>query len=187
MRPAILIALVTLAGTASAQDAVYPSRNTWLVLNEALATGAGGVLNSSTTVMHTMRVGVVRRITRGVGLDLSAVRMQTIFPSSGRLNDMEYANPEADAIFLSYAQLNNSRAGGIPEQVSLGLGVARRQTSEAGRTRDTWAARIGYAADPFKRFNSHVDTNIDFNVYLSGSRGNSVVYVGALGLSLRIG
>jgi hypothetical protein len=135
-----------------------------------------------------MRVGVVRRITRDVGLDLSAVRMQTIFPSSGgRLNDMEYANPEGDALFLSYAQLSNSRAGGIPEQLSLGLGVARRQTSEAGRTRDTWAARIGYGADPFKRFNSHVDTNIDFNVYLSGSRGNSVVYVGALGLSLRIG
>jgi hypothetical protein len=32
-----------------------------------------------------------------------------------------------------------------------------------------------------------MDMNVDFNVYLMASRANSMVYVGSLGVSLRIG
>lgn len=192
-RRSIVLAVLCLTGSfaaiAQAQGRVRPPKRAFLVLSEALATGGGGQLNNGTTIMHAMRVSAVARVVQHHGLDLTAVRLQTIFPSGARLTDLEYANPEGDALILSYAQLNTRRAGGIPSQFSFGGGVVRRQTSEAGRTRDTWIARIGYDADPpdAARFSEHMDATLGFNIYLMEARGNSAVYVAALGLSFRIG
>ena len=189
---AVLALLGSLALSAEAQEPrgrVWPTPRAFFVLSEALATGAGGVLNNSTTIMHVMRVSGVARITGIHGVDLSAARMQTIFPSRSRLNELERANPEGDALILSYAQMHRTRAGGFPSILSFGGGIARRQTSEAGRTRDTWIARIGYDTDPSDsfRFSNHMDATVSFNAYVMEASGNSVVYVAALGFSLRIG
>ncbi|HET9426686.1 MAG TPA: hypothetical protein VFO55_15085 [Gemmatimonadaceae bacterium] len=181
----LLCAFSTVAG---AQDGrVWPAKRAFLVLGEGLATGGGGLLNNGTSIMHAMRVGAVARITGTHGVDFTAVRLQTIIPPSSRLNDTEYANPEGDALILSYASLNRTRAGGMPNELALGGGIIRRQTSEAGRTRDTWVVRIGYDADPFARWSEHFDSGIGFQAYLMESRGNSLVYVASLGLYLRIG
>lgn len=176
------------AATAGAQDGrVWPTKRAFIVLGEALATGGGGQLNNGTTILHAMRVAGVARLTGTHGIDLTAVRLQTIFPSHARLNDLEYANPKGDGIILSYASLNGTRAGGIPNELVLGGGIIRRQTSEPGRTRDTWIARLGYDSDPFKRFTSHSDAGVGFHFYLMEGRGNSAAYVASLGLYLRIG
>lgn len=187
-RSLIALSLLCIASAAGAQDGrVWPRRQAFLVLSEAIATGAGGLLNNGTTIMHAMRVSGVTRVRGNHGIDLTGVRLQTILPPTSRFNDLEYANPEGDALILSYASLNRTRAGGIPNEFAFGGGIIRRNTAEAGRTRDTWVVRMGYDADPLARFNTHMDTGIGFQVYLMESRGNSVVYVASLGLFLRIG
>lgn len=177
----------TLAGRAEAQGQVYPVRRTFGVLSEALATGQGGVLDNGTTFMHTMRGSLVTRLVGTHGLDLTAVRLQTIRRSQSRLTDLEHSNPEGDALILSYAALNRTRAGGIPNEFAIGGGVIRRNTSEPGRTRDTWVARLGYDADPFSRFTEHMDATVAFHIYLMQGQGKSAVYVAALGIALRGG
>jgi hypothetical protein len=137
--------------------------------------------------MQAMRVGAVTRIAGTHGIDLTALRLQTIFPSRARLNDLEYANPKGDAIMLSYASLNYSRAGGIPNEFVVGGGVVRRQTSTPGHTRDTWIGRIGYDSDPLKRFSTHLDAGVGIHFYIMEARGNSAAYVASIGLYLRGG
>lgn len=183
MRKAILLLLI--ASTAAAQGRVYPEKKAFLVVGEALGTGAGGVLGG-TTLMQAMRVSAVVTIADGRGIDLTATRLQAILPSKRIGTDFEYANPEADVLVLSYAALGRSRARGIPNEMSIGMGVARRNTAEAGRTRDTWVARVGYDSDPFSRW-GHADAGISFHAFLMPTNTNSLVYVATLGLFFRIG
>lgn len=176
------------AATAGAQDSrAWPARRAFIVLGDAIGAGGGGQLNTGTTITQVMRAGGAMRLTGTHGVDLTAVRIQTIFPPGGRLNDLEYANTKGDGILLSYASFNRTRAGGMPNELVLGGGVVRRQTSEPGRTRDTWIARVGYDSDPFSRFTSHTDAGVGFHFYLMEGRGNTAVYVASLGLYLRIG
>ena len=185
MRIRLLILLLCLAATANAQGRVYPEKKAFFVLGESLATGTGGPLGS-TTLLQAMRASVVVGLRGGRGIDLTATRLQTMVPSSGRGTDLEYANPEGDALVLSYASLGRTRARGMPNELSLGAGVIRRNTSEAGRTRDTWVARFGYDADPFTRW-THSDVGAGFHAFFMPSNTNSLVYVATLGLYFRIG
>lgn len=188
-RTFITLALLSLAAApAGAQDGrSRPVKRAFVVLGDAIGAGGGGQLNTGTTITQVMRVGGAVRLVGSHGLDLTAVRFQTIFPPGGRLNDLEYANTKGDGIMLSYASLNRTRASGIPNELVFGGGIVRRQTSEPGRTRDTWIARAGYDSDPFSRFSSHADAGVGFHVFLMEGRGNTAVYVASLGLYLRIG
>jgi hypothetical protein len=177
--------LLTIAGIAGAQGRVYPERKHFIVLGEALATGTGGVL-SGTTIMQAMRVSAVATIRGGQGIDFTATRLQTVFPPSGRVNDYEYANPEGDAYTLSWAQFSRSRARGFPSELALGGGFIRRNTSDPGRTRDTWVARVGYDTDAFFR-TSHADAGVAFHAFFMPANANNLVYVATLGLMFRIG
>lgn len=187
---AVVLGLLVIPGSAAqAQEEmrgrVYPGKKHFLVLGEALATGVGGALGG-TTLMHAMRVSAVTTITGKHGLDLTAARFQAIFPSRDRFTDFEYSNPEGDALILSYAQLNPSRARGIPSAFLVGGGIVRRNTSDPDRTRDTWIVRAGYDAEPFTRW-SHGDATIGFHAYVTSSHGNNLTYLATLGLALRIG
>ena len=179
------VALLFLATVAAAQGRVYPEKKAFIVLGEAIGTGAGGVLGG-TTLMQAMRVSAVVSVADGRGIDLTATRLQAILPSNRIGTDLEYANPEADVLVLSYAMLGRSRARGIPNELSIGGGVARRNTAQAGRTRDTWVARLGYDSDPFARW-GHADTGVSFHAFLMPTNTNSLVYVATLGLYFRIG
>jgi hypothetical protein len=183
MRRALFAMLV--AASAAAQGNVYPVRDNFIVLGESIGTGAGGVI-SGTTIMQAMRVSLVKQLVGRHAIDITASRFQAIFPATGRINDLEYANPEADVLVVSWAQLSRSRARGIPNELALGMGVARRNTSEPGRTRDTWVGRVGYDSDPFARW-SHADTGVGFHAYLMPANANNMVYVATLGLYFRIG
>src|SRR5690242_9615655 len=101
------------AGVAGAQGSlsrpVYPDRNNFLVLGEAVGTAAGGVLGG-TTLLQAMRVSGVVRIRGDNAIDVTATRLQTFLPPGGSANDYEYGNPEGDALVLSYASLGRSRA-----------------------------------------------------------------------------
>ena len=185
MRLGLAIAFVIGTGTAQAQGRVYPERHNFLVLGEAIGTAAGGVL-SGTTFLQAMRVSGVVTIRGSHAVDLTAARLQTIIPPGGRVNDLEYANPQGDALILSWAQLNRTRARGIPNELAIGGGVVRRKTSEAGRTRDTWVAKLGYDADPFSRW-THFDATVGFHAYFMPANANNLVYIATLGLVLRIG
>ena len=184
MRLALALVLAVSA-TASAQGLVYPERRSFITIGDGIATGAGGILNG-TTVMHVMRISGVTRIKGVHGVDVMAARLQTIFPPGGTVNDYEFTNPEGDALIVSWAQLNQTRARGIPNELALGAGVVRRQTAEAGRTRDTWIARLGYDTDPFSRW-SHLDATVGFNAFLMPANRSNLVYVATLGLIFRIG
>jgi len=133
-----------------------------------------------------MRASAVVGIRGDFGLDVSATRLQTIIPPGGRTNDLEFANPQGDALTLSFVQFGRSRARGIPSALAIGGGVIRRKTSEAGRTRDTWVARAGYDSDPFWR-RAHSDAGVGFHMFLMPANANSMVYIATLGLFFRIG
>jgi hypothetical protein len=180
------LALVLLGSSlAGAQGRVYPERRHYIVLGDAIGTAAGGFL-SGTTILQAMRLSAVATLYGSHGVDVSAMRLQTLFPPGGRVNDLEFSNPKSDALILSYANLNRTRARGFPNQSSIGFGVARRQTSEPGRTRDTWIARVGYDADPFKRW-SHLDTGVGINIFVMPATQKDVVYIAAIGLYIRTG
>jgi hypothetical protein len=177
------------ASVAAAQGSlsrpVFPEKRHFLVLGDAVGTAAGGPLGG-TTLLQAMRASVVVSIARDHAIDLTAVRLQTFLPPAGQANDYEYGNPEGDALILSYAGLGRSRSRGIPNELVLGGGVIRRHTAEAGRTRDTWVARVGYDSDPFTRW-VHADAGIGFHAYFMPTNTRSLLYVATLGLYFRIG
>jgi hypothetical protein len=177
--------LIVAAAAATAQGRIYPEKRAFLVLGDALGTAAGGPLGG-TTIMQSMRVSGVLTVHGTHAVDLTATRLQTLFPPSGRANDLEYGNPKGDAVVLSLAELSRSRARGIPNEFTIGGGVMRRNTSEAGRTRDTWVARLGYDSDPFTRW-THADAGVGFHAFVMPATANDVVYVATLGLYFRIG
>ncbi len=184
MRLLLLLLLVS-ASLAGAQGRVYPERRHFIVLSDAIGTATGGFVGG-TTILQAMRVSGVVTVYGSHGLDVTAARLQTIFPPGGRVNDYEFANPKGDALILSYAQLHRTRARGFPNQATIGAGVIRRQTSEPGRTRDTWVARLGYDADAFWRAD-HLDAGAGFNIYLMPSNESNLVYIATLGVLIRIG
>jgi hypothetical protein len=177
--------LLAVASVAGAQGRIYPERKHFLVLGEALSTAAGGPLGG-TTLLQAMRVSAVATIRGSHGIDVTATRLQTFLPPSGRANDYEYGNPEGDALVVSYAALGKSRARGFPNQLSIGAGVIRRNTSEPGRTRDTWVGRAGYDSDPFSRW-SHADAGVSFHAFFMPANPGALLYVATLGLYFRIG
>jgi hypothetical protein len=185
MRKAFLVLALAIAADVQAQGRIYPEKKAFLVFGEALATGAGGPLGG-TTLMQAMRVSAVVAVRGTHGIDITATRLQTWLPPGGRANDLEYGNPEGDALVISYAGLSPTRARGIPAELSIGGGVIRRNTSEAGRTRDTWVARLGYDSDPFARW-SHSDAGVGFHAFFMPANANNIVYVATLGLYFRIG
>jgi len=150
-----------------------------------VGTAAGGVL-SGTTYMQVMRLSGVVTVRGEHGIDITAARMQTMIPPGGRLNDLEFSNPKGDAVIVSYANLSPTRARGIPAELTIGGGVARRRTSQPGRTRETWIGSLGYDGDPFVRW-PHDDAGIGFHIYLMPASANNLVYTATLGLFFRIG
>jgi hypothetical protein len=184
------VAVLSLCASAAAAQGslsrpIYPEKHNFLVLGEALGTAAGGPLGG-TTLLQAMRASIVIGIAGDHGIDITATRLQTFLPPSGHANDYEYGNPEGDALILSYAGLSRSRARGMPSELAIGGGVIRRNTSEAGRTRDTWVARLGYDTDPFSRW-SHADAGIGFHAFFMPTNTRSLLYVATLGLYFRIG
>jgi hypothetical protein len=183
---AVLSLCASIAGAqGSLSRPSYPDRNNFLVIGDALGTAAGGLLGG-TTLLQAMRVSGVVRIRGDHAIDVTATRLQTFLPPSGSANDYEYGNPEGDALVLSYASLGRSRAHGFPAELSIGGGVIRRNTSEAGRTRDTWVGRLGYDSDPFSRW-SHADAGVGFHAFFMPTNTRSLLYVATLGLYFRIG
>jgi hypothetical protein len=184
---ALGILCVTFASRANAQSRAYPTPRVFGVLGDALAFGQGGAADNGNTFMQVMRASVVAQLIGTHGVDLTVARLQTIHPSGSRFTDLEFSNPEGDALILSYAGLNRGRAGGIPNEFSIGGGVIRRNTSDPDRTRDSWIGRVGYDSDALYRFDNHLDGVISFHVYFMDGRDKSVVYVVSLGAALRIG
>jgi hypothetical protein len=183
MRKTLFLLLLAFSAAGS-QGRVYPDKHHFIVLSDAIATAAGGFLGG-TTVLQAMRVSGVVTIHGAHGIDLSAVRLQTIFPPGGRVNDYEFSNPKGDALIVSYAQMNRTRSRGFPNQSTIGGGVIR-QTSEPGRTRDTWVAKVGYDADAFWR-SSHLDTGVGVQIYLMPANKNNLVYIASIGFVIRAG
>jgi hypothetical protein len=181
---ALLLALST---TAAAQGRVWPERRNYLVLGDAFGPTLGGDPLGGVTFLQSLRASAVVTIRGTHALDVTATRIQAVFPPSGDFNDLEHRNPEGDALMLSYAVLNRSRARGFPSQATFGGGVIRRNTSEAGRTRDTWIGRVGYDSSPLVRW-SHADGTLGFQAYaMPGNRGNNLVALVTLGFYFRIG
>jgi hypothetical protein len=185
MRKRLSFLLLGIAASAGAQGRVYAPVRNFLVIGEALATGAGGPLGG-TTVMQAMRASAVVTVRGNHAIDLTATRLQTIFPPGGRANDYEYGNPEGDALILSFAELDPMRARGIPNELAIGGGVMRRNTSEPGRTRDTWVARVGYDSEPFARW-TRSDAGVAFHAFFMPTNTRSLLYVATLGVYFRIG
>jgi len=179
------IVLFLATATAAAQGRVYPEKKAFFVLGESLVSATGGPLGG-TTLMQAMRASAVVTVHGNHALDLTATRLQTFLPPGGRVNDLEYSNPEGDALVLSLGILGRSRARGIPNELAIGGGVIRRNTSEAGRTRDTWVARLGYDSDPFARW-THADAGVGFHAFFMPANAKNLVYAATLGLYFRIG
>jgi hypothetical protein len=185
MRSLAFLLLLCTSSVATAQGNVYPLRRHFLTVGSGVGTGLGGVL-SGTTLLQTFRASGVVSVRGRYGIDVTAMRIQTMIPPGGTINDYEYANPEADALMLSFAELSHGRARGFPSVLTLGGGVARRKTSEVGRTRDMWIARAGYDLDPFAR-SSHLDATVGFNTIFMPANPGNMVYVISVGVFIRIG
>lgn len=182
-----VVAAVLVAGLdadAAAQQRQPARWREMVTLSNGIGTGGGGALNNGTTIMQVMRASVAI-VRGGHGAEVTALRLQTIFPPPRGFNDLEFANPEGDALVLSYLRASRNRSG-TPSALAIGGGVIRRETAEAGRTRDTWLARVAYDTDPFWT-PSHFAAGVNFQGMLSSSRDNSMVAVTSLGLFFRWG
>jgi len=88
---------------------------------------------------------------------------------------------------MAHAAKTNQRGGTNGRRFpAVGGGVIRRNTSEPGRTRDTWVARAGVDSDPFFRL-SHADAGVGFHMFFMPTNTRSLIYVATLGLFFRIG
>jgi hypothetical protein len=184
---AVAIALALLPPSVRELAAQQPPPARWremFTVANGIGTGGGGALDNGTTILQVMRASAAI-LRGGHGAEVTALRLQPIFPPPRGFNDLEYANPEGDALVLSYVRASRNRSG-TPSVLALGGGVIRRETSEAGRTRDTWLARLAYDTDPFWT-PAHFAAGVTFHGMLSSSRGNSMVAVTSLGVFFRWG
>lgn len=177
-------ALVAIGDVHAQGTRAAPKWRELFTVSDGIGTGGGGALNNGTQFLQVMRASAA--VLRGRhGVEVTALRLQEIFGQPRGFTDREFANTEGDGATLSYLRAVRNRSG-TPSVLALGGGVIRRETSEAGRTRDTWLARVGYDTDPFWTPGPFA-AGVNFQGMLSSSRGNSMVAVTTLGVFFRWG
>ena len=164
-----------------------PQSRAWLSLGDALAVAGGGAsAGGSNALSQLFRLSATVNVWNDHGLDFTVFRAQTLLPTSGRFGDPDFDNPAGDGLILSYASIApGRRSADLPAVFTLGAGIARRQTSKADSTHDTWVARLAYDSYPSWRFTRRMDLSVGASVLIMPAR-NGKSYVAGLGASFRL-
>jgi hypothetical protein len=159
----------------------------WLVLSDGVGRNAGGISNSSGLVQLFRASGTVA-VTPTVGVELSALRTQVIYPANRLLNDPALNSPKLDALTLAFASLtredDHTR---FPGSAVLGGGVMRRPTNDPTTSRLTGGVMAGIESGLWKPDADWVDATAGLRLILMPSTNHRQIYILALTLGIRFG
>jgi hypothetical protein len=182
---AVVLAAVCVAD-AQGQTARRRSPRAFLTVSDGLGVGTGGALNGGVGLSQMMRLGGSVRVYGNSGLDLSAVRVQMVVPTSGRFSDPELSSPAGDGLFLSYAGFRQPRVGGFPSAFTLGGGVMSRKRGDGSKL-ETGAVRVGFDGESMNRLTNWMDLNVSAHLIVLPARDRRQMYTAALSIGFRIG
>jgi hypothetical protein len=114
-------------------------------------TSGSSYIGGSNAGVEVFTGSVTAVINREQGVALTAIRIQTIFPTNGNFRDPAYDNPVGNGVLLSYAALTPERNGGPPAAVQIGGGVMRRRIPTTGLNHDSWVGRLGFQSQSLWR------------------------------------
>jgi hypothetical protein len=186
----ILIAvLCALPATAWAQ--IFPRDpdvpRAWLVLSDGVGRNAGGISNSSGLVQLFRASGTVA-VTPSIGLELSALRTQVIYPANRLLNDPALNSPKLDALTLAFASLTREDDHtSFPGSAVIGGGVMRRPTNDPSKNKLTGGIMGGIESGLWKPASDWVDATAGLRLILMPSTNHRQIYILALTLGARFG
>jgi hypothetical protein len=184
----LLLVLCVLAATdaASAQDrGLRRGPRAWLVLSDGLGVTGGGISGAS-GLSQLFRVSGVAALSNAHGIELSALRIQEVYPAAHRFDNPELNLPEADGLILSYASLAR-RGSAIPSVFSVGGGVLRRPSNDPLKDRHTWGAQLGLESDLADLPVDWADLSAGARVVVMPASNNRYLYMLAVTLGVRIG
>lgn len=183
---ATLSATLALAARSDAQAGRLQRRSprAYLVLSDGIGVSSGGLVGGSSLVQY-FRAGAAARIYGSHGAELSAIRIQDIFPEQGLRDPSNTV--DVDGLILSYAGFAPQRGGGFPSVFSIGGGVVRHRTDGTGKGRETGAVQLGLEGDLWKPPVEWADVSTGLRVLIMpGSQGRQA-YVIALTFGIRLG
>lgn len=186
----ILIA-VCCASPAIAWAQIFPREpdapRAWLVLSDGVGRNAGGISNSSGLVQLFRASGTVA-VTPKVGVELSALRTQVIFPANRLFNDPSLNSPKLDALTLAFASLTSENDHTtFPGSAVIGGGVFRRPTNDPTSNRLTGGVMAGIESGLWRPAADWVDATAGLRLILMPSSNHRQIYILALTFGIRVG
>jgi hypothetical protein len=159
----------------------------WLVLSDGVGPNGGGLSNSSGLVQLFRASGTVA-VTPTVGVEVSALRVQEIYPANKLFNDPALNSPIADGLTLAVASLTaEGDRTGFPASFVLGGGVMRRPTNDPTKKKLTGGFMAGIEAGLWRPTVDWVDAAAGARLILMPSANHHQIYMLALTLGLRFG
>jgi hypothetical protein len=179
----------TFAAAAAAQYQPPPPRRhlAWITLTDGVGPSGGG-LSGSTGLSQLFRAAATVNIVSDYGLEIDAMRIQEIMPTTKLLTDPTLNSPRADGIFASFAQFAaEGRGRGFPAIASIGGGVVRRPTNDPDKTRLTGAFQLGVEGSLWRPPVNWFDATAGLRLVLMPTGNGRRIYLVALTMGLRAG
>lgn len=160
----------------------------WIVLSDGAGPSGGG-LSGATGLSQLYRASLTGVLTPTAGIEVSALRIQEIYPANKRFNDPALNSPKSDAVTLAYAALSrdgpNER---FPASAVIGGGLFRRPTNDPAKTRLTGGLMAGLEGQLWRPgATDHLDFTGGGRVVVLPSASHHQLYIIALTLGLRFG
>src|SRR6266850_4296565 len=150
MRRAGILLAALCASPAVARAQRFPRQSdmprAWVVISDGVGPSGGG-LSGQTGLSQLYRASLTAAITSSAGIEVSALRIQEIYPANKQFNDPALNSPKADGLTLAFASL--SRDGPrerFPASAVIGGGVLRRPTNDSTKTKVTGGLMAGLEA-----------------------------------------
>ena len=184
----LLCATLVIPARSSAQfERPVRSRRAWLVVSDGVGPNGGG-LQGTTGLVQLFRASGIVAVTPTLGVEVTGLRIQELFPGLKVLNDPALNSPRADGVFAALAQFNRDGPGrGFPALASLGGGVVRRPTNDSTKKRLTGAIQVGIESSLWRPSVDWVDATGGLRLILMPAGNRHQIYILALTLGLRVG
>jgi len=186
----LLVAVLCAIPTIARGQRFIPEPETaraWLVLSDGAGPNGGGLSNSSGLVQLFRASGTVA-VTPTLGVEVSALRIQEIYPANKLFNNLALNSPEADGLVVALASLTrDGPRAKFPASAVLGGGVMRRPTNDSTRKHLTGGVMAGLEAGLWTPSIDWVDVTAGGRLFLMPSANHHQLYVFVLTLGFRFG
>jgi hypothetical protein len=184
----LLAILFTPPAIAKAQD--FPNERqtarAFLVVSDGAGPSGGG-LSGATGLSQIYRASGTLAVTRTIGIEVSALRIQEIYPANRQFNDPSLNSPKADGLLVAIASLSHDGREWFPASAVIGGGVMKRPTNDPTKRRLTGGFMAGIEGHLWSPPVDWADFTAGARVILVPTTNRRQLYIIGLTLGLRVG